>query len=61
MYLIIVKENNYKVLNIFVKLFAKKLLMLMIREDLSSQNQLTIFMATLSMFINVFQIFKVSK
>ena len=48
MYLIIVKENNYKVLNIFVKLFAKKLLMLMIREDLS-------------MFINVFQIFKVSK
>lgn len=61
MYLIIVKENNYKVLNIFVKLFAKKLLMLMIREDLSSQNQLTIFMAPLSMFINVFQIFKVSK
>lgn len=61
MYLIIVKENSYKVLNIFVKLFAKKLLMLMIREDLSSQNQLTIFMGPLSMFLNVFQIFKVSK
>ena len=61
MYLIIVKENSYKVLNIFVKLFAKKLLMLMIREDLSSQNQLTIFMGPLSMFINVFQIFKFSK